>query len=113
MSESELEVLFNQVVEMAGETADPNPVGALTTADRDVWTAAREQIVSHSSVNLASLEQIESAIILIALDSTKPITREETSQALWTGDGKDRFFDKHQRESILFALFPNFAKKKY
>lgn len=33
--------LFKQVVEMAGKDADPTPVGALTAADRDVWTKVR------------------------------------------------------------------------
>ncbi|ORY66937.1 Choline/Carnitine o-acyltransferase-domain-containing protein [Leucosporidium creatinivorum] len=96
LSEKELEALFNQVVELAGYEADPYPVGALTAADRDVWTKARQQIVSHAPENAASLERIESAIIIISLDSTKPVTREETSWGLWVGDGKDRWFDKHQ-----------------
>jgi carnitine O-acetyltransferase len=86
-------------VELAGSEADPYPVGALTAADRDVWTKARQQIVSHAPENAASLERIESAIIIISLDSTKPVSREETSWGLWVGDGKDRWFDKHQRES--------------
>lgn len=64
-----------------------------------VVSQARQQILSHASANAASLEKIESAIIIISLDSTKPVTREETSWGLWVGDGKDRWFDKHQRES--------------
>ncbi|KAM0745737.1 acyltransferase ChoActase/COT/CPT [Meredithblackwellia eburnea MCA 4105] len=96
LSEKELETLFNKVVELAGEEADPVPVGALTAADRDVWTKARQQIVSHSPANAAALETIESAIIIVSLDSTKPVTREETSWGIWVGDGKDRWFDKHQ-----------------
>jgi len=32
----------------------------------------------------------------VALDDTKPTTREEVSHGLWVGDGKNRFFDKHQ-----------------
>ncbi|GAA6063739.1 hypothetical protein JCM10212_000778 [Sporobolomyces blumeae] len=96
LSENELETLFTRVVEMAGNEADPNPVGALTAADRDVWTKAREQIVSHDSNNLKALERIESAIIIVSLDSTKPVTREQKARGLWVGDGKDRWFDKHQ-----------------
>ncbi|GAA5892436.1 choline/carnitine O-acyltransferase [Sporobolomyces salmoneus] len=96
LSEKELETLFKQVVEMAGSEADANPVGALTAADRDVWTKAREQIVSHDPKNLQSLERIESAIIIVSLDSTSPVTREQKARGLWVGDGKDRWFDKHQ-----------------
>ena len=35
-------------------------------------------------------------MIVVCLDDTKPITREETSWACWVGDGKNRFYDKHQ-----------------
>ncbi|KAL8290043.1 hypothetical protein RQP46_002982 [Phenoliferia psychrophenolica] len=96
LSEKELETLFKSVIEQAGVEADSNPVGALTAADRDVWTTARQQIISHAPTNAASLEKIESAIIIVSLDSTSPITREEASWGLWVGDGKDRWFDKHQ-----------------
>ncbi|TKA57749.1 hypothetical protein B0A53_00898 [Rhodotorula sp. CCFEE 5036] len=96
LSEKELEALFQKVVEQAGSEADPNPVGALTAADRDVWTKARQEIVSHDPKNEAALERIQSAIIIISLDSNKPYTREEKSWGLWVGDGKDRWFDKHQ-----------------
>lgn len=82
---------------MAGTESDKYPLGALTTADRDIWTEARQKIVSHAPENAASLEKIESAIIIISLDANKPITREETSWGLWVGDGKNRWFDKHQR----------------
>ncbi|KAK4056608.1 Carnitine O-acetyltransferase mitochondrial [Microbotryomycetes sp. JL221] len=96
LSEKELEVSFNKVVEMAGRDSDPYPLGALTTADRDLWTEARQQLVSHAPENAAALEKIESAIIVVSLDATKPVTREETSWGIWVGDGKSRWFDKHQ-----------------
>ncbi|GAA5896780.1 hypothetical protein JCM6882_005033 [Rhodosporidiobolus microsporus] len=96
LSDKELEALFQQVVDQAGTEADAHPVGALTAADRDLWTEARKNLVEHDPQNLKSLERIESAIIIISLDSTKPITREEKSWGLWVGDGKDRWFDKHQ-----------------
>lgn len=32
----------------------------------------------------------------MALDENRPITREEMSRGLWIGDGRSRFFDKHQ-----------------
>ncbi|GJN89602.1 hypothetical protein Rhopal_002589-T1 [Rhodotorula paludigena] len=96
LSEKELEALFQQVVEAAGAEADPHPVGALTAADRDVWTKARTELIEHDADNLRSLERIESAIIVVTLDSTTPYTREQKSWGLWVGDGKDRWFDKHQ-----------------
>lgn len=67
---------------------------------------ARKDLVEHDPKNLTSLERIESAIIVISLDSTAPITREESAWALWVGDGKDRWFDKHQR--ALFFLLRSF-----
>lgn len=51
---------------------------------------------------MKALERIESAIIVVSLDSKKPYTREEKSWGLWVGDGKDRWFDKHQRAHIPF-----------
>jgi len=36
-------------------------------------------------------------MIVVCLDDTKPVTREEASWACWVGDGKNRFYDKHQR----------------
>ncbi|BGP15274.1 Carnitine O-acetyltransferase mitochondrial [Rhodosporidiobolus nylandii] len=96
LSEKELETLFQQIVDTAGADADPNPLGALTAADRDLWTKARKDLVEHDPKNLAALERIEGAIIVVSLDSTKPVTKEEKSRALWVGDEKDRWFDKHQ-----------------
>jgi len=39
-------------------------------------------------------------MILVCLDDTKPVTREEASWACWVGDGKNRFYDKHQRMGV-------------
>ncbi|GEM08286.1 hypothetical protein Rt10032_c05g2303 [Rhodotorula toruloides] len=96
LSEKELEVLFKQVVDAAGSEADAHPVGALTAADRDTWTRARTDLIQHDAQNEKLLERIESAIIIVSLDSNSPYTREEHSWGLWVGDGKDRWFDKHQ-----------------
>ena len=72
------------------------PIGALTTENRDIWTDARQILLDAAPQNFKSLERIESAIMVVALDDKRPVTREEISRAVWIGDGKSRFFDKHQ-----------------
>lgn len=43
-------------------------------------------------------------MIVVCLDDTKPVTREEASWACWVGDGKNRFYDKHQCMRRFFRL---------
>jgi carnitine O-acetyltransferase len=40
-------------------------------------------------------------MIIVCLDDTKPVTRDEASWACWVGDGKNRFYDKHQCTHFL------------
>ncbi|KAF9646180.1 acyltransferase ChoActase/COT/CPT [Thelephora ganbajun] len=95
LSEAELQVQIERVIQLAGD--EPGvPVGALTGQNRDIWTEARKDLISASEQNGVSLERIESAMIVVCLDDTKPVTREEASWACWVGDGKNRFYDKHQ-----------------
>lgn len=46
-------------------------------------------------------------MIIVCLDDAKPVTREDASWACWVGDGKNRFYDKHQ----CMHLLPNSARK--
>ena len=62
----------------------------------------RKDLVGASEQNGISLERIESAMIVVCLDDTKPVTRDEASWACWVGDGKNRFYDKHQRMRRFF-----------
>lgn len=103
LSLSEIEKQVNEIILMAGEAKDEFPVGALTSENRDIWADARDHLVK-SPLNQASLERIESAIVVICLDDTKPVTREDISWACWTGDGRNRFYDKHQCECIIRVL---------
>ena len=57
---------------------------------------------SPSGLNARSLEAIESAMIIVCLDDTRPVTREDISWGCWVGDGRNRWFDKHQRECLGF-----------
>jgi len=95
LSTAELEAQIAQVIKLAGEST-AIPVGALTSENRDIWAEARENLIKSSPKNAQSLERIESAIIIVALDDTKPVTREDISWKCWVGDGRNRFYDKHQ-----------------
>jgi len=35
-------------------------------------------------------------MIILCLDDTAPVTREDVSRATWAGDGRNRWYDKHQ-----------------
>ncbi|KIJ54690.1 hypothetical protein M422DRAFT_24596 [Sphaerobolus stellatus SS14] len=95
LSTAELEAQIEKIIQLAGDEK-ALPIGALTSENRDIWTDAREALVKASPENAASLERIESAIIVVALDDTKPVTREEISWQCWVGDGENRFYNKHQ-----------------
>lgn len=95
MSAAELEVQIERVLKLAGKEKGI-PVGALTSDNRDAWTQARAELIAVSPQNAKALEAIESAMIIVCLDDYSPVTREEVSWGCWVGDGRNRFYDKHQ-----------------
>jgi carnitine O-acetyltransferase len=97
---AEIEIQLQNIIAYAGSEASPTPVGALTSDNRDLWTDAREALLmaSPSGKNAQLLEKIEGAMIILALDDTKPVTRKEIGWSTWVGDGRNRWFDKHQRK---------------
>ncbi|KAK0542902.1 Carnitine O-acetyltransferase mitochondrial [Tilletia horrida] len=84
--------------------ASPNalPVGALTSDNRDAWTDARAKLLAVGKQNADSLAKIESAVVVLALESEPSYTLEETAWQLWYGNGQNRFYDKQQ-----IIVFPN------
>lgn len=98
---------IDRVIEKAGSTPGL-PIGVLTSDNRDLWTDARQVLLAASpdGTNAAILKEIESAMIVVALDDTKPVTREDISWACWVGNGRNRFYDKHQRTSNLSSSWP-------
>ena len=118
LSAAELEAQIEKIIALAG-SEKATPVGALTSDNRDNWAdvrikdawslsatltmnsyQARAALLAASQSNAASLEEIESAILVVALDDTKPVTREQISWGCWVGDGKNRFYDKHQCKHV-------------
>jgi len=95
LSAAELEVQIERVIQMAGEEK-AIPVGALSSDNRDNWTDARQDLIAASPSNAQSLEAIESAAIIVCLDDKKPVTRDDMSWNTWAGDGRNRFYEKHQ-----------------
>ena len=88
---------------MAGETEGPS-VGALTTAERDFWAEARGQLIADG--NLAALEAVQSAILLLCLDAASPEADDDVDRLLLHGGpgaGNNRWFDK----SLQFVVFGN------
>lgn len=115
LSAAELEVQIEKVISLAGSTK-ASAIGALTSENRDTWAdvcgsyvfgvlsshkllQARAALLAASPSNAASLEAVESAMIIVPLDDIAPVTREDASWASWVGDGRNRFYDKHQRRS--------------
>ncbi|KAJ5907376.1 hypothetical protein N7495_000058 [Penicillium taxi] len=88
---SELEQQFQRIYDIAQPAP---PVGVLTVADRDHWTAARKQLVSSNPANEQALRDIESSGFVVCLDDAKPVTLEERAHQYWHGDGSNRWFDK-------------------
>ncbi|KAJ6155315.1 hypothetical protein N7470_005881 [Penicillium chermesinum] len=88
---SELEQQFQRIYDIAQPAP---PVGVLTVADRDHWTAARKKLIAADSANEQALTDIESAGFVVCLDDAKPVTLEERAHQYWHGDGSNRWFDK-------------------
>jgi len=95
VSYAELEAQFKQIREVAGDSAGPG-VGALTSDHRDHWADNRAKLLAASPKNAELLQKIESAMVVVALDDIAPVTRDAVGLNAWTGNAKNRFFDKHQ-----------------
>ena len=78
LSTAEIECQLQKIIDMAGNISDPCPVGALTTEHRDTWFKARGELLKLG--NESALNRIESAVFLLCLDDTSPVTREEVRQ---------------------------------
>lgn len=73
---------------------NPNPVGILTAANRDVWYENYSKLTSNSPANRANFDTIFQSSFALCLDDSSPITIEEKSRNCWHGNGTNRYFDK-------------------
>ncbi|KAI8055789.1 acyltransferase ChoActase/COT/CPT [Syncephalis plumigaleata] len=102
LSTADIELQLNRIISQAGDRK-AQAIGALTTEHRDTWTDVRRQLLAVSPRNETVLEKLESAVFLLCLDDTSPVTRDEVSTACWHGDGRNRYFDK----SLQYVVFEN------
>ncbi|KAG5353913.1 hypothetical protein C0989_000156 [Termitomyces sp. Mn162] len=93
LSAAELELQFARIRDTAATHG--TPVGALTSDNRDRWTHARAALLAVPG-NADKARLIDSAMIVVCLDESAPVTREDISWNSWVGDGRNRWFDKHQ-----------------
>lgn len=101
LSEAEIESQLQKILsDSASSKPAPQPIGALSSNNRDKWTDSRKALASISG-NQEALERIDSSVIVVCLDETAPHSIESTAWGLWCGDGKNRFYDKQQ--IITFA----------
>ncbi|GAM84639.1 hypothetical protein ANO11243_026380 [Dothideomycetidae sp. 11243] len=91
LTTKELEQQFEKIYKSA-EKADP--VGVMTSENRDTWTEMRDALIAANPANLTALETIEGASFVVCLDDAAPITLEERAHQFWHGDGCNRWFDK-------------------
>ncbi|PVU93874.1 hypothetical protein BB561_002978 [Smittium simulii] len=96
MSVEEIEASLNALVDMYENTpVERNEcIGILTTLERDDWHSARQVLLAASDSNAHSLEIVQSAAFLLSIDDQKPESYTELSQACYTSDGTNRFYDK-------------------
>ncbi|KAH9002535.1 acyltransferase ChoActase/COT/CPT [Lactarius hatsudake] len=95
LSAADLETAIADVIRQA-DAHNGVPFGALTSENRDNWTHARKRLIDASPANEAALERIESAMIVVALDGSSPTSRNDLSWGAWVGNGRNRWYDKHQ-----------------
>lgn len=94
LSTAELQAQFEKIYKSAEAAGKGPAIGALTSDNRDKWTAARARLLAAAPENKQALEGIESASFVVCLDDSKPVTREERAHTYWHGDGQNRFYDK-------------------
>jgi carnitine O-acetyltransferase len=94
-----VEALEAALRSIADDRGEPGlPVGVLTTDDRRTWARVRkDHLVRGPAVAQAALAAVESAILLLVLDSGPPPAHPGSSEAarlVLHGDARGRWFDK-------------------
>lgn len=94
---------MDKIVQLAGAKPHFPALGLMTTEQRDESAKILQQVLDAHPSNIKALEAIESSIFAVCLDDTSPVSRNDAGRAIWHGDGRNRFFDKH----VQFIVFEN------
>lgn len=94
-----LEQGLQQCIDMADSMPEGKypELGWLTSSHRDDWAAARDVLLQAGGELMAeALEQLESGAILMCLDDTSPVSKQETALLYLHGgnNSANRWFDK-------------------
>ncbi|KAH9179330.1 acyltransferase ChoActase COT CPT [Lactarius sanguifluus] len=111
LSAADLETAIANVIRQA-DTHTGVPFGALTSENRDNWTHARKRLIEASPANETALKRIESAMIIVALDNSSPTSRNDLSWGAWVGNGRNRWYDKHQLVHACMDGTPTLAPER-
>lgn len=71
-----------------------NPIGILTSSNRDEWSKNFKVLENISIKNQINLNEIFKSSFVICLDDNLPKTIESKSRNAWHGNGTNRWFDK-------------------
>ncbi|XP_065830523.1 carnitine O-palmitoyltransferase 2, mitochondrial-like isoform X2 [Oscarella lobularis] len=84
--------IYNQLKSISEDRAPPAvPVSVLTSEERDTWAVARSEL---EATNKETLNQIDSAILLLCLDDDNVDKFEDAVPSFLRGNGQNRWFDK-------------------
>ncbi|RYP50467.1 hypothetical protein DL768_004019 [Monosporascus sp. mg162] len=92
VSRGKLKAIFRVIIEQA--PADINWLSILTTANRDVWAQARDEVITASTSNAAYVSAIEKSLFAVCLDDGSPLTPKERFATFVLDDNRNRWLDK-------------------
>ncbi len=78
-------------------------VGHLTTKRREHWGPIRKQLLSYDPQNKEALDEIETALFSVTLETVDPQSSQDVTDNLLHGDSGSRWFDK----ALQFIVFKN------
>jgi hypothetical protein len=104
LSAAGLEFQFNKIIEDAATTPRRYPIkrSPMTTGTPG-WMLVKLRSLHHREG--ADLEEDRECHHRRRADDTKPLIQEDISLGTWIGDGRNRFYNKHQRAYLTLLYY--------